>query len=207
MNEIKKINKPNFNKLFTCNSNEKFIILPSHGDGSCFLHSIVRAITKNYENLSTKQQLFIGREYRKKFNTIITEQYFNFILNKLKSGRHAKLFEQNEYNYITFKQKFGDYKIWSDLIMISIFALRLNFNLIFYDSQNDEIYMGVENFDNLKESTPTIFIEWENHSHFNLIAKAIKIKNKIKIQTQFFINKDRQLIENFKKEFKKKNVL
>ena len=203
MNEIKKINKPNFKYYFPSKVGSSFVVLESHGDGSCFVHSVCRAITKDYELLSNDEQIFIGRQYRKKFNDIINEQEYHLIIEKLMKSKNASLYKQNMYNYNTFKQKVGNYKTWSDLIIISVFAIKLKMNLIFYDSKLDKLYTGVNNFDQLEKnkSIPTIIIEWQNHNHFNLIAKCIKKSNKIILQKQFFLKDDSELINRLKKKF------
>ena len=104
-NEIKHINKPNFKKYFPPSKNSSFIVLESHGDGSCFIHSLCRALTQDYELLTNDQQLEYGREYRSKFKNIINEQEYYMILEKLKNGKNAALYKENEYDYLTFKKK------------------------------------------------------------------------------------------------------
>lgn len=204
-NEIKHINKQNFKKYFPPSKNSSFIVLESHGDGSCFIHSLCRALTKDYELLTNKQQLEYGREYRSKFKNIINEQEYYMILEKLKKGKNAALYRENEYDFVTFKKKLGNFRTWSDLIIIAVFAIKLNLNLIFYDSKLDKLYTGVNNFDQLEKNPhlQTLLIEWENHNHFNLIAKCLKQPNKIVIQKQFLMKRqsDRKLINNLKKYF------
>lgn len=196
-------NKAAFYSVFPSN----VCIRVSIGDGSCFFHSICSAITKGYDEMTKHEQTIAGRYLRDKFAKLINEQIYSNSIAKIKKEltKKNRLSHFEPSSYTEFKKKIFNFKVWADLVMISIFALRLHYNILFWDSTSKEFYYGTDNFELARQrGDPTIIIEWQSRSHFNLIVQQKPLsKNRIKIKRQFhFDNKeDNAFLNRIEKEY------
>lgn len=193
-------NQHAFYKVFPKN----FRVRESIGDGSCFFHSLASAITKDYDQLSRNHQRVAGLHLRQKFKDLMNEQlYHNTIASikkKLKKrGMDALL--TNIDSWDQFDKKMDNTRTWADLIIISVVGIRLNMNILFWDSVGKCLYYGVDNIDHIQKGWPTILVEWEKRSHFNLIVKQNTTKDSVVTQRQFFWAEDSAFLKKLIKQY------
>ena len=190
--------RKSFSSLFpTQRKNGKtieYVVLDSHGDGNCFFYTVTRAIVPGYSQMQKKDQIKAGKRVRDRFMHKVNEQIYHNTMTKIRRDQQKKNRQDvvQEYSYREFKNKIGDFRTWADAVIISVVALLLNFNLIFFDSTNGTLYSGIDNFDRVQtKGWKTIVIEWQDHSHFNLIAQKTTFPNKsVEIRMQFDSKED-----------------
>ena len=197
-------NKDAFYRVFPAT----FCVRPSIGDGSCFFHSLCAAITKGYDEMSKEQQTVAGRYLRDQFLNKMNEQlYCNTLARITRTMKQKGLEElvQDADSWSKFKNKMGNYRTWADLVIISVVGLRLQMNIVFWDSVGKQLYYGVDNFDSIKRGWPTILIEWEDRSHFNLIVEQEEKGDTLVTQRQFFWNRDSAFLQDLQRMYRKEN--
>lgn len=195
-------NKDAFYRVFP----SSFCVRPSIGDGSCFFHSLTAAITKDYDDLDTAQQTAAGRHLRDRFLDKMNEQLYCNTLTRIKRTMTKKGLEElvaDADSWHKFSSKMGNYKTWADLIIISVVGLRLNLNILFWDSVGKKLYYGVDNWNNIRKGWPTVLIEWEDRSHFNLIIKREVHNDTVLTQRQFFWKTDRAFLSDLHLKYNK----
>ena len=195
-------NQAAFNRVFPV----AFCVRPSIGDGSCFFHSLCAAITEGYDAMTKEQQTVAGRHLRDQFLKMMNEQLYCNTLARIRRTMKEKGLEElidAPDSWSKFKNKMGNYRTWADLVIISVVGLRLQMNIIFWDSVGKQLYYGVDNFDSIEKGWPTILIEWEDRSHFNLIVKQEVQGSLLVTQRQFFWEKDRAFLRDLQRMYKK----
>jgi hypothetical protein len=180
---------PKKNEHFVKVFGPDFGVLRTIGDGSCFFHSICSAIFRQYDQLSRKKQQEAGHHLRLKFMSKMNQQLYHKILERLRQKQRGKHFER--YSYDEFKQRMNNTKRWADLIVISTVSLLLKLNIIFYDQVGQTFHYGVDENKHFLEKYPTIFILWQDRSHFELIVRKT---NKL-IERQFHYHKHKRLLD------------
>ena len=176
---------PNFEKVF----GKDFGALSTIGDGSCFFHSVTSAIFPGYDQLSRSKQQEAGHQLRLKFMKKMNQQLYHKVLERLRQKQNNKSFER--YSYETFKQKMNNTKRWADLVVISTVSLLLRLNILFYDQVGNQFYGGVDENKHYLKKYPTIFILWQDRSHFELIVRH---KNST-LERQFHYHKHKALLD------------
>jgi len=137
--------------------NSAFVRYGTHGDGTCFFHSVCAARDEQgYLNASCKQQQNIGRQFRRDFTQHVTDAVWKEFT---KGDKDAVSPEQARHN-------FRDSKLWANQPMIQFVASIMKLNLLFIDEESSGLYCGVHG----QPNDPMIMILWVNRSHFEPVG-------------------------------------
>jgi hypothetical protein len=199
-------NSAGFLRVFPKTATQEFGVLDTIGDGSCFFHSVTAATTENYDQLSKADQTKAGRAFRQAFLNKMNEQIYANTLQHVRQTMKAKQSDHilENYDYMQFKQKMANFRSWADAVIISTVAALMRLNLVFFDSTSNKLYYGVDNFAKAKaHNWPTILIEWENRSHFNLIVRKTKLSKAVKIERQFHYAKDSAFLQRLESHYQR----
>ena len=194
-----------FEKVFPPTKNSKFGVLNSHGDGSCFFHSVVAALTEHYDQMTKADQKRAGHRFRHAFLDLMNEQLYTNAMHRIRLDLTQKgrenLLNGSEYSYNEFRERMLNFRTWADATIISSVSLLLQLNIVFFDSVGQKLYYGVDNFRRArKKGLPTILVEWQGREHFNLIVRVTQLpNNKTRIDRQFFFDRDNAFLERLEK--------
>jgi hypothetical protein len=191
-----------------------FFVVETFGKGSCFFHALANALFEGYDWESSKERREeAGIALRRSFLQATNEEMYTQTISKVAS-RLSKLALKYPNTpklrdvppYAVFRDKLGTASTWADLVIISFIAHQFNLNLMFWNELACAFYFGVDQLD--KASTcnnfPTIFINWRNRSHFELIVRVDQ-KNNV-VERQFFPQRDPNLFTRVRQAYYK-NVL
>lgn len=185
-----------FEKAFPSTESSKFGVLESHGDGSCFFHSVVAALTEHYDQMKPADQVRAGRTFRRAFLDLMNEQLYANAMHRIRTDLALKgsesILNGSQYSYNEFRKRMLNFRTWADATIISSVALLLQLNIVFFDGVGQKLYYGVDNFRRAREKKlPTILVEWQDRSHFNLIVRVTQLpNNKTQVDRQFFFDRD-----------------
>lgn len=197
-------NCPNFAWVF----GDDFRVVDTFGRGSCFFHSLANALCEGYDwEQDTRKREALGIKLRHSFAKYSNEQLYkeamDNVLSRLKKMRKtfgSRVPANPEVpSYRTFRDKMEKTSIWADLVLISYVAQIFNLNLLFWDESSCGFYFGVDSFNLVDAGIPTIFVNWRNHTHFELILRIDKQKNRI--ERQFFADKHPALLKRVRDEY------
>ena len=195
---------PQFNQIF----GPDFYVVDTYGRGSCFFHAIAEAICPNYDTIHDKQvREALGIRLRKSFLKYSNEQLYKEAMDAVvKRLRHLQTINPrapsipNIPSYSVFERKLGTPSVWADLVLISYISHIFNLNLVFFDDVACELYYGASRFE-ARHSVPTIFINWHEHRHFELIVRIDEQKGKV--ERQFFPERHKALLDRVMKAYNK----
>ena len=143
------------NKFFPADT--PFVRYGTHGDGTCFFHSVCAARNEHgYLTVPHQEQQRIGREYRCRFSKHITDGIWGEYARKNNVDLTAE----------QARRKFCNSRTWANQAMIQFVAQVMHLNLLFIDSDGENIYCGVHG----DPSEPMIVIMWVQRSHFEPVG-------------------------------------
>ncbi len=162
-----------------------FVRYGTHGDGTCFFHSVCAALNEqDYLSATQAEQKRIGRKYRCEFTKHITDEAWAAFapLNDDGTLLTAEMARRN----------FCNSRHWANQPMITFVSKILKLNLLFIDTTKSKLYCGVHG----KDTEPMIVILWVNGSHFEPIGACRKIeKERTCVQFKFDPTKDAAIVD------------
>lgn len=149
-----------------------FVRLGTHGDGTCFFHSICAAQNhKNYLTQDVAEQKRIGREYRCAFSKQITDTRWDAFANT--NGFTEMSADQARRNFCTSTT-------WANQAMITFVSQVMRLNILFIDTEGSKMYCGVHG----GSDEPMIVVLWVEHAHFEPVG-AVRGLQSDKTAVQF----------------------
>jgi len=177
----------------------------SHGDGSCFFHSLAAGLNyKQFHEHSPNAQVAIGRNLRREMQRSITDEAWGAfwdshgLINDVPTASEARF-------------QLGDYKVWANLYVIIWTMITLKANCIFYDfSDKGNPYCGVTADAKFRKTKSprgeqsklpdlhwcVILIAWIGRSHFEpmcLVRDVTEADDIIEIQK----SRDKDIVFKF----------
>lgn len=167
----------------------RLIRFGTHGDGTCFFHSVCAALNFNgYLTKSLAERKRIGSQFRCKFMDHVTSDRWRRFLRK--SGADESY---EKWDFRTAKQAFCTTATWADEQMIKWCSTVLRKNIIFIDARTNHIYCGVRGLDR----EDTIVVLWINGSHFEPVGVVYDHDpraEKVQIQMRFHPDRDADVV-------------
>ena len=177
-----------------------FYVIDTFGRGSCFFHAIAEALCPQYDWVhNNRARESMGLRLRRSFVKYSNEQLYaeamatvvdRIKLMQKKNPRAPSI--PSIPSYAVFQRKLGTPSVWADLVLISYISHVFNLNVVFWDDVSSELYYGASRFE-ARHDVPTIFVNWHNRRHFELIVKIDESKGKV--ERQFFYDRHKTLID------------
>jgi hypothetical protein len=179
------------------------------GDGSCFFHSVSRAL--DYQNYSDKDETGrkkIARALRKALSEAFTTEDYSEI--------EQTLVTTNKKSYEDIKRMLSEPSTWAEEIMIKWSSKYLGLNIIFLNIGNNtnEMYCGVHDrrtAESIKRcenpQLPTVIVAWVDHSHFELVVRIDNVTDDHVVIRKYFdpdVPKDLETIQQVMRAYTKK---
>ena len=146
-----------------------------HGDGSCFFHCICYALDiKGYRTQSKHEQVRTCEELRWALFGNVQQQMWAAFLAKRNFSIPKWLLPllkrkiPTKTDMLIMAENLCKQSVWADEAMIVFTSKKLNINAMFFDTQLNKLYCGVNGSPNQR----TILILWVNKSHFELLCKS-----------------------------------
>jgi hypothetical protein len=171
------------------------------GDGSCFFHSVCRAIDLNgYCDGSNAERKKIVAAFRCELSESFTEEDYHEILQTIVGANHK--------SFATIKEQLCQPHTWAEEIMIKWCSRKMNLNIIFLNlgKNKNTMYCGVHDPSTVKNiskckvpSVDTVVVAWVDNSHFELVVRIDDIDSKMVSIRKLFDPKnakDLETIEN-----------
>lgn len=170
------------------------------GDGSCFYHSICRAMNvHNYATASYPRRRQIAAALRIALSRLYTQDDHDSIQEKLVGSPKMKTCEQ-------IKTMMLDSKVWAEETMIRFASKALELNVVFLNLGNNvnTMYCGIHDTatsDSVKKSAklsrPTVVVAWIDNSHFELVVRIESVNSEdVCVKTHFNPEDDSETIRN-----------
>lgn len=134
-----------------------FVRYGTHGDGTCFFHSVCAARNEQgYLQTTAAEQKRIGRQYRRDFTKHITD------------ARWTEFAKRNgvDTSPVQIRKDFRNSKHWANQGMIQFVADVMKLNIMFIDTETSKMYCGVHG----ASTEPLIMVLWVNHMHFEPVG-------------------------------------
>ena len=184
-----------------------FFVVETFGEGSCFFHALANALIEGYDfvknpDIRRAYGTALRRAFMKSTNEDTYAEAMAQVASKLKALEKIdeRTPELSMPPYSVFRTKFQTTSAWADLVMIAYVAHRYNMNLMFWNEEECAFYFGVDALESAeKENIPTIFINWHQHTHFELIVRIKKDENLV--ERQFFYKRDPKLFSRVKQAY------
>ena len=134
-----------------------FVRYGTHGDGTCFFHSVCAARNEQgYLHNTADEQKRIGRQYRRDFTKHVTNEKWDAYAKQNNVTTSAE----------QARRDFRNSKHWANQSMIQFVADVMGLNLLFIDTDASTMYCGVHG----AASEPLIVILWVQHAHFEPVG-------------------------------------
>jgi len=169
--------------------------IPTIGDGSCFIHSILQACFRNYERLNTNDRKKLSKFLRKELSCVLSEEdngenYYN----KLGRGEIKMIGEVvPEYSLPGMKKKL-DSNSWIDISCLEHISDQLDLDIIIIDERRGDVYQTGDKETYFKDRD-TIIINYIDEVHFETIAISTP-------ELVTFFDKDSEIIRELKRRYK-----
>lgn len=156
--------------------NSLYGVLDCDSDGNCFFHCIANAL--NDKELYFSNEYYDQNDVRKMLADSITEEKFNELINYYKIMKDADDFDEewDPYSIETvddFKEELmkSGHNYWGDWLLLDILCktLKLNIFILNTDTMNN-LYTVYNTMINYQTDYNTIFLAYEDSSHFQLIG-------------------------------------
>ena len=168
-----------------------FLRYGTHGDGTCFFHSVCAAHNEQgYLQTTPGEQKRIGRQYRRDFTKHVTD------------AKWTKFCQENNVENITPEQarrNFRNSKHWANQGMIQFLANTMKLNILFIDTDSSKLYCGVHG----GAREPMIVILWVKHAHFEPVG-ACRVVGDDQTGVQFMFDpvKDAHIVDHIMDKYK-----
>lgn len=177
------------------------LVLSSLDDGSCFFHSILYAITPNYNRLSPSEQQISVRKFRTSLAQNITPEIFKTLGNghtasllmSIHQANHDnipedQLLEQIRKNYVATLRDPRQYAGEEYIDLIYRF-LNVGILLLTPNSDGDPVIYRWGEPDNYYKICKKFVLMWYEHNHFDVIVSP----------TQTSFEREHPVVELFKR--------
>jgi hypothetical protein len=163
-----------------------FVRLGTHGDGTCFFHSVCAAHNeKGYLTARPEEQKRIGRQYRCNFSKHITDKKWAEVLRH--KGVNRKMSAEQA------RRNFCNSRAWANQEMITFVSRVLGINFLFIDTESCKLYCGVHG----EPDEPMIVVLWIQHSHFEPVGACRQVaKDNTAVQFVFHPVRDANVIDH-----------
>jgi hypothetical protein len=193
---------PKFARLF----GPDFFVVDTFGRGSCFFHAIAQALYEGYDWIEdSRAREAVGLRLRQSFVKYSNEQLYLDAMDQMRRRiAHMQQLRPNAPrmpeipSYAVFERSLGTPSVWADLVLISFIGLKFHLNLVFFDDVKCALYYGASRFD-AAQDVRTIFINWHNHRHFELIVQIDEARGIVK--RQFTYPEDAGLLERVMRSY------
>jgi|AACY02.1.fsa_nt_gi hypothetical protein len=167
-----------------------FLRYGTHGDGTCFFHSVCAARNEQgYLQTTPGEQKRIGRQYRRDFTKHITDSKWN----EFAKGQSVEISPEEA------RRNFRDSKHWANQSMIQFVADILKLNLLFIDTEKSTLYCGVHG----EKSEPLIVILWVQHAHFEPVGACRALEgDRTGVQFVFDPVKDAAIVDHIMNKYR-----
>lgn len=166
-----------------------FVRYGTHGDGTCFFHSVCAARNEQgYLQTTAEEQKRIGQQYRRDFTKHITDKTWN------------KYAQENGVDTTPeqARKDFRNSKHWANQSMIQFVANIMKLNLLFIDTETSTLYCGVHG----DTSEPLIVILWVQRAHFEPVGACRKIEpGRTGVQLVFDPVKDANIVDHIMNKY------
>ena len=161
-----------------------FVRYGTHGDGTCFFHSVCAALNEQgYLNTTPDEQTRIGHQYRANFTSHVTDEKWKEFANQQGVDTPPEQARRN----------FRNSKHWANQAMIQFVANILKLNIMFIDTSASKMYCGVHG----DTTEPLIIILWVERVHFEPVGACRKIAaDKTGVQFVFEPSKDADIVDH-----------
>lgn len=168
-----------------------FLRYGTHGDGTCFFHSVCAAHNEQgYLQTTASEQKRIGRQYRRDFTKHVTDSKWNSFC------------DANNIDDITPEQarrNFRNSRHWANQGMIQFVADTLKLNILFIDTNKSKLYCGVHG----DSKEPLIVILWVQQAHFEPVGACRAVDGqKTGVQFMFDPVKDAAVVDHIMNKYK-----
>lgn len=175
------------------------------GDGSCFYHSICRAMNvHNYASANHARRRQIAAALRIALSRLYTQDDHDGIQGSLVGSSKMKSCEQ-------IKTMMLDSKVWAEETMIRWASKALELNVVFLNLGNNvnTMYCGIHDTatsESVKNSAkllrPTVVVAWIDNSHFELVVRIDAVEpESVVVKTHFNPESDADTIRNLMKSY------
>ena len=152
-------------------------VIPSIGDGSCFLHSVLRAISPDYTEKNTKERIEMVIEVRKDLAEMIDKPvegsegktYYEL----LSRGQLKELSETFDEIKLEEMKKFLRSKDWFSLLYVELISNVFDIDIYIINHCKKNLYVGDNEL--LFKNRKSIIIGYHDEKHFDTLS--IKDKN------------------------------
>jgi hypothetical protein len=160
-----------------------FVRYGTHGDGTCFFHSVCAARNEQgYLQTTPNEQKRIGRQYRRDFTKHITDARWTEF-----AKRHGVTTSPEQ-----IRKDFRNSKHWANQGMIQFVANVMKLNIMFIDTTTSKMYCGVHG----AATEPLIIILWVKHMHFEPVGACRGVApDKTGVQFVFDPKKDADIVD------------
>lgn len=145
-----------------------------HGDGSCFFHTICYALDiQGYRSQRKHDQVRTCEEFRwSLFGRLKPHEWARFLTKHNFSVPKwlAPLLKHNpatDADMLVMADNLCNRSVWADEAMIVFTSKKMDVNAMFFDTQLNKLYCGVNGSPNQR----TLLILWVDKSHFELLCK------------------------------------
>ena len=190
---------PKFAQLF----GPDFFVVDTFGRGSCFFHAIAEALYEGYDSITdTRAREAVGLRLRQSFVKFSNEQLYCDAMDEMRQRIQRMAHRPNAPrlpnipSYAVFERNLGTPTVWADLVLISYIGLKFHLNLVFFDDTRCVLYYGASRFDAARD-VRTVFINWHNHRHFELIVQI----DATHVKRQFRFPGDAELLERVMRDY------
>lgn len=161
-----------------------FVRYGTHGDGTCFFHSVCAARNEQgYLNTTPDEQKRIGRQYRRDFTKHVTDERWNEF-----ARTHGISTTPDQ-----VRKDFRNSKHWANQGMIQFVADVMNLNIMFIDTNTSKMYCGVHG----DATEPMIIILWVQHMHFEPVGACRGVQpDKTGVQFVFHPKADADVVDH-----------
>ena len=140
-----------------------FVRYGTHGDGTCFFHSVCAARNEQgYLAATPAEQKRIGRAYRCNFSKQLTDE----VWNEFAATQGVKTTPEQA------RKDFCNSKHWANQEMIQFVSDKLGLNILFIDTDSSKLYCGVRG----GSTEPLMTILWVKHAHFEPVGAVRKVR-------------------------------
>ena len=180
---------------------EKFVVLDTIGDGSCFLHAILQSFSKKYRKMNEREKIKMVMEIRHNLSNVLLET--NPETNKtyyqdLSRGEIEEISQFVEQMKLDHMKNYMNSRKWINFTFLEFISEQFDIDIyIFNDKDNSIYYTGDP--DLYYKGRDSVLVNYIEDCHFESIAML----DDQKLHT--FFSKDSEIIKKLKNHVMKKS--
>ena len=145
-------------------------IIPTLGDGNCFLHAILGCCNNHYQHLNNNEKSKLTRLLRNDLATIldvnVNDSTFYQKLSRGQAEEIAKYVTEMRKDYM---QAYLRSNHWLNASFLEFFSIIFNINIVIISAKEKDIYRTGDK-ELLFQERNTIFINYIDQAHFESIG-------------------------------------